>query len=166
MNTDKRNESDAPDYDVEIDADELLAELVEQAQQYAEDYEEKRQWWYESLDGLDEWLEARHWMEEARGGLEATGEAIAALQPESHSIHVQNCRDEDGTVDVREFLSWLSDESSAAHNRSYGPYTETRHADEAESAYVSVISTVRDDYGVGRPRLDDLGGTPLECDMP
>jgi len=163
---DSRSDSDTPDYDVRIDADELLADLVEQAQDYAEDHDEKRGWWYESLDSYNEWREARCWMQEARGGLKATGEAIAALQPESHSIHAPNCRNDDGTVDVRAFLRWLSNEASDAHDRSHGSYTETRQADEAETAYTNAIFTVRDEHGVGRPRLDNLGGNPLECDMP
>lgn len=158
--------SDRPDYNVHIDADELLADLVEQAQDYAEDHTEKREWWHDSFDTTAEWTEARYWMQEARGGLKATSEAIAALQPETHTIHASNCRNDDGTVDVRAFLRWLSEEADAAHDHSHGPYTETRQADEAETAYCRIISTIRDDYGVGWPRLDDIGGNPLEADMP
>jgi|GEM_PF-4782486 len=157
---------DSPDYDVRIDADELLADLVEQAQDYAEDHSEKREWWHDSFDTTAEWTEARYWMQEALGGRKATSEAIAALQPEAHTIHAPNCRNDDGTVDVRAFLRWLSEEADAEHERSYGDYTETRQADEAETAYCRIMSTVRNDYGVGWPRLDDVGGTPLEADMP
>jgi len=157
---------DSPDYDVHIDADELLADLVEQAQDYAEDHTEKREWWHDSFDSATEWTEARYWMLEALGGLEATDQAIAALQPGAHTIHAPNCRNDDGTVDVRAFLRWLGDESDAAHERSYGDYTETRQADEAETAYCRIMSTVRDDYRVGWPRLDDVGGNPLEADLP
>ena len=156
----------APDYDVRIDADELLADLVEQAQDYAEDHSEKRGWWHDSFDTTRAWTEARYWMQEALGGRKATAEAIAALQPETNTIHAPNCRNDDGTVDVHAFLRWLGDESDAAHERSYGDYTETRQADEAETAYCRIMSTVRDDYGVRWPRLDDVGGNPLEADLP
>lgn len=155
-----------PDYGVEIDANELLADLVEEAASYAEEYEEKRRWWMESLDHCDEWHEARYWMREARGGQRAYSEAIAALQPESHALVVDCHRNEDGTVDVREYMAWLSKCATEAHERSGSVPGQNPQADEAESAYTRILSTIRDDYGVGWPRLDDLGGNPLECDLP
>lgn len=156
----KREGQHGPDYDVEIDADELLSRLAEDAATYGEDYEEKRQWWHDSLNYSDEWGEARYWMLEARGGQRALSEALATLQPGGQF------RNDDGTVDVRGFLRWLSARGDEAHDRSHGKFTETRQADEAETAFASVISTIRNEWPVGWPRLDDVGGNPIQEDMP
>lgn len=153
-------EQAAPDYGIEIDADELLAELADDAAAYGEKYEEKRRWWTESLDTPTEFRDARYWMLEARGGQRAYSEAIAELQPGGRY------RNADGTVDVRGYLRWLSQLASDAHERSHGSYTKTRQPDEAETAYVSVISTIRNEFGVGWPRLDDVGGNPIPEDQP
>jgi hypothetical protein len=161
-----QTQSDAPDYDVKIDADELLTRLVVDSANYGEQYEEKRQWWSESLDHCDEWHEARYWMQEARGGQRAYSEAIAALQPEAHALLVDCYRNNDGTVDVRGYMAWLSKRATEAHERSGSVPGRNPQADEAESAYTSILSTIRDGYGVGWPRLDDVGGNPLECDLP
>jgi len=147
-------------------ADELIADLVADAVAYAEKYEEKREWWQESLDAADEFHDARYWMMEARGGQRAYSEAIAALQPENHNVLVDSYRNDDDTVDVRAFMAWLSDAASSAHDRSRDGMNRNPQADEAESAYTSILSLLRDDYGVGWPRLDDVGGNPLECDLP
>jgi len=149
-----------PNYEVEIDADELLARLADDAASYGADYEEKRQWWRESLTYSDEWTEARYWMFEARGGQRALSETLAKLQPGGEF------RNDDGTVAVRGLLRWLSRRADSAHDRSHGPYTETRHADEAETAFASAISTVRNEWPVGWPRLDDIGGNPIQEDLP
>lgn len=149
-----------PNYDVEIDADELLADLADIAAEYGEDYEEKRRWWTES-PVYDEFHEARFWMLEARGGQRALSHAIAALQPENNCITVGCYREADGTVDVRGFMSWLSEEADAAHERR-GSSSPSRQASEAESAYNKALRLLREDYGVGWPRLDDLGGIKEE----
>lgn len=149
-----------PDYDVEIDADDLLADLAERAAEYGRDYEEKRRWWHESLDTLEPWHEASHWMLEARGGQRAYAEAIAAIQPGG------GYRNDDGTVDVHRYMHRLSTFADQCHEDSYGPYAETRQADEAETAYAKILSVLRDEYNIGWPRLDDVGGTPIEEDLP
>lgn len=158
-------QQDRPDYDVEIDADELLTDIAEMAAEYGEDYEEKRRWWMESPPH-DEFVAARGWMQEAAGGQLALSHVVAALQPENHSLMVDCHRREDGTVNVRELMAWLSEQADAAHERSGNSLNPNRQANEAETAYVSVLSLLRDDYGVGWPRLDDVGGNPLEEDLP
>ena len=119
---------DSPDYDVHIDADELLADLVEQAQDYAEDHTEKREWWHDSFDSATEWTEARYWMLEALGGLEATDQAIAALQPGAHTIHAPNCRNDDGTVDVETVTNLSADVVLAANVTKSGTIDQLRSA--------------------------------------
>lgn len=152
--------TDGPDYGVTVEADELLADLAERAAEYGLDYEEKNRWWRESLEsGVGEFVEARYWKLEARGGQRAYSEAIAAIQPGG--------RFRDGAhVDVRGFMSWLIRMADDYHGRSHGGYTSTRQPDEAETACSRMLSLLRDDYGVGWPRLDDVGGTPLEEDLP
>lgn len=155
---------DKPNYDVEIAADELLSDLAALAAEYGEQYEEYRRWWQGSLDHHTEFTDARYWMLEQAGGQEALSKTIATLQPESNPR--VNFRNDDGSVDVRGLMRWLSERGDRAHERSYGDYTKTRQADEAETAYASVLSQLRDDYGVGWPRLSDVSGTPLEEDLP
>jgi hypothetical protein len=156
---------DAPDYDMEIAADELLADLAEEAAEYGRDVAEKARWQREA-PAFDPYTKAMYWELEALGGRTAYAKAIATLQPENSLLPSRNFREADGTVDVRAFMAWLSKQADAAHEDSYGDYTETRQASEAETAYARMLSTLRDDYGVGWPRLDDLGGNPLECDLP
>lgn len=153
-------DSEGPNYDVEIQADELLADLADDAADYGEDYEEKRSWWHDSFRATEEFHEARYWMLEAVGGRRAYRDALTRIQPGGRF------RNGDGKIDVRGYMRWLSNKADHAHEDSRGPYTETRQASEAESAYVSILSTLRDDYGVGWPRLDDIGGNPIEVDLP
>jgi hypothetical protein len=159
------SDTEAPDYDVDIDADELLENLVTEAVEYAEDYEEKRRWWTESLETAQECHEARRWMQQARGGQRAYSETIAALHPENHCPLVDSYRNDDGSVDVRGLLRWLSNCAESAHERR-GTLNRNPQAGEAEHAYTRIISTLREEYGIGWPRLDDVGGNPLECDLP
>ena len=148
-----------PNYDVEIAADELLTDLAESAAGYGEEVVENRQSWRESWDWASEFRETRYWMLEALGGRRAYATVMAKIQPGGRF------RNDDGTVDVRGLMRFVSDRSSEAHERSYGDFTETRQADEAESAYASILSTIRDKYGVGWPRFDDVGGV-MERDLP
>jgi len=157
--------TDTPDYDIAIDADELLADLAADAAAHGRDYQEKRGWWDDSLGTHSEFHEARIWMLEARGAQRAYAKTIASLQPEHHSLTVDTYRTDDGAVDVRGLMRWLSEQADAAHERA-GAVGERPQADAAETAYARILSTLRDDYGVGWPRLDDLGGNPLECDLP
>lgn len=157
---------DAPNYDVEIDADELLADLAVQAAAYAEQVEKYGRWWRESLEYGSEHTEARVWLLESKAGLRAYSEVLATLQPES--ARRKRFRNEDGTVDVRGLMKWVSQLADEAHERRH---EHTKHersvqASEAESAYTRILSTLRDEYGIGWPRLDDLGGNPLEEDLP
>jgi len=160
------DDPDAPDYDVRIEADELLEDLMEMAQDAAETRDFHRQCWREELErGYD----IDHtWERSTRaqtGFLTALGRAIAALQPENHDMLVSCFRDADGTVDVRGYLRWLKTEADRYHeivnDRPGAP-----RASKMESGFSRVISLVRNDYGVGWPRLDDLGGNALECDLP
>lgn len=157
--------TDTPDYDIDIDAADLLADLATDAAAHGRDYEEKRGWWDDSLGTHSEFYNARIWMLEARGAQRAYAKAIASLQPEQHSLGVDTYRTADGTVDVGGLMRWLRREAEAAHDRA-GAVGENPQADAAETAYAQILSTLRDDYGVGWPRLDDLGGNPLECDLP
>lgn len=159
------NEGGPPTYDVDVEADELIADIAELAAEYGADFEEKRQWWQES-PAYDPFTEAEMWMLEARGGQRACGKAVALLQPESAVAGCSEFRDADGTVDVRGYMRWLLDSHDAAHERSYGGHRETRQADEAESAYSRILSLLRDEYGVGWPRLNSVSGTPVEKDLP
>jgi len=159
MSQDTRSEPEGPDYDAEIDADELLVDLAAAAADYGKDFEEKRQWWRESWHHVNRFDEAKYWMLEAAGGRRAYSNTIAELQPGGRF------RAGDGSVRVRELLRWLSSRSEETNEARQGDYTNTRQSSEAHSAYCSIISTLRDDYGIGWPRFDDLGGE-LECDLP
>jgi len=153
-----------PNYDTEIDADELVSDLVEMSTEYARDVVEKRRW-QRQAPLHDPYHDARYWELEALGGRCQTAEVIATLQPENTLIPSRNYRNEDGTVDVRGLMRWLSKVSEWTNEDRNGPYQETRQASEAHSAVSDIISMLRDDYGVGWPRFDDLGGR-LECDLP
>ena len=161
----RTSHEDAPNYDVEIEASDLLVDLADGAAKYGQKHEEYREMWMESLDTFEEFYDARYWMLEAVGGRRAYSNAIAVLQP-GETWRAGRYLNDDGTVDVRGYMKWLSQQSSEAHEASHGPFTETRQADEAASAFARILSTLRDDYGIGWPRLDDLGGNPLPVDMP
>ncbi len=156
---------DTPTYDIRIDADELLADLVAMAQDAAENRDEKREWYRDELErGFDIHPQYDYWVREQTGLLTALGRAIAALQPEQHDVLVDGVREDDGTVDVRAYMRWLSNEADSAHE----VVEERRDAPRAsnmETGYSRVISLLRDDYGVGWPRIDDLGGV-VEADLP
>ena len=154
------NEQSAPNYDVEIDADALLADLAEHAAEYGQQYEDHRRTWEDSFDYATPFYDAKYWMLEAVGGRRAYADTLARLQADGRF------RARDGTVRVRALLRWLGERSEQTNEARNGDYTDTRQASEAHSAYASIISTLRDEYGVGWPRLDDLGGSPLECDLP
>lgn len=88
--------TDTPDYDIDIDAADLLADLATDAAAHGRDYEEKRGWWDDSLGTHSEFYNARIWMLEARGAQRAYAKAIASLQPEQHSLGVDTYRTADG----------------------------------------------------------------------
>lgn len=157
--------SDAPNYDLEIDADDLLESLAALAADYASDHAEKDCWWRESLDMATEHTEARYWALEALGGRHAVAATMVELQGQTKHGRAGRYRNADGTVDVRGFMASVSRLGDEAHERAQGPYAETRQADEAETAYSKVLSLLRDEYGVGWPRMGEHGN-PLECDLP
>jgi len=159
MQSEQRSGEAPPNYDVDINADELLADLAETAAGYGEEVVENRQSWRRSWDWATEFREAKYWMLEAIGGRRAYADIMAAIQPGGRF------RNDGGTVDVRGLMQALDHKSTTTNEDRNGPYSETRQASEAHSAYSRIISTLRDDYGVGWPRFDDLGGR-LECDMP
>lgn len=153
-------EDQPPNYEVTIDATEVLQDLADDAAHYGEKYEYARETWENSLTDPTPFHEARYWMLEAIGGRRAYSDTLAKLQPGGRF------RNDDGTVDVRGLLRWLRNRSQETNEARNGDYTKTRQSSEAHSAYTSIISTLRSDYGIGWPRLDELGGTPLECDLP
>jgi hypothetical protein len=159
--TDRSDQAtDRPDYSVEIEADELLSDIANMAAGYGTEYEENRR----SAEELAPFPEARRWMLEARGGQRALSDVVAALQPENHGVGLPTFRRQDDTVDVRELMKWLSRESDATNDRR-NTSRYNHQASEAHSAYCKVTSLLRDDYGVGWPRIDELGGV-MECDLP
>jgi len=159
------HQSDAPNYEVEIDADDLLESLADLAGEYARDHAEKDRWWRESLETVSEYTEARYWALEALGGRRAIAETMVELQGETKYGRRGRYRNADGTVDVRGLMAWVSRRGDAAHEDARGDYTETRQADEAETACATVLSLLRDEYDVGWPRLGEHGN-PLEGDLP
>lgn len=159
MASEQHADESPPNYDVDIDGDELLADLAEVSAGYGEEVVENRQSWRRSWDWATEFTDAKYWMLEAIGGRRAYADIIAEIQPGGRF------RNDDGTVDVRALMTALDHKSTTTNEDRNGPYTETRQASEAHTAYSRIISTLRDDYGVGWPRFDDLGGV-LECDMP
>ena len=152
---------DTPDYSVEIDAQDLREDIAEKAADRAEKHA------YDQKLMRDDpwWDEPRYWALEEWGAMKAYAECLALLQPENALLAQDSLVNDDGTVQVREFMRVVSHWSDEAHENSYGPYTETRQADKAETAYARVLSLVRDDYGIGWPRIDDLGGV-VEADLP
>jgi len=149
-----------PDYDRTIDAAELLADLADLSQYYADEYVEKRQWWNDYIGRSNDFEEARWWMLEALGGRQAITDAMVQIHPDGE------CRNNDGTVALRAFMRYVTDQADRAHDRAHGAYSDTRRADEAETAYAKVLTLLRDDYGVGWPRVDDIGGNALSQDLP
>jgi len=160
---------DSPNYDVEVDADELLADLAERAGEHYDRMNERERHHREYVQtdlSRDPTKLSRAQLDalESLGALEAYSNAIAMLQPESE--HWKNFRGGDG-VDVRGFMkemSRLCDREDDERNKR--AYRENRQAQGAHSAYAKIISVLRDDYGVGWPRLDDVSGTALEEDLP
>lgn len=155
MNTEQDSGSEpcAPDYSVHVEADELLADLAEKAAQSAREHAYHARCWRD-----DDWWQYRQWMQEERKKMTAYATAIAMLQPERYCYTVPRGEfvADDRTVNVREFMRATSSLGDDAHDRDSRP---------AESAYARVLSLLRDEYGVGWPRFDDLGGV-LEADLP
>jgi len=155
-----REEQQPPDYSKTIDADKLLRHFADHAADYAHSHDENRQRWVDSHDMLTPFHEAKLWMLEDLGGRRAFQQSMITLQADGRF------RNDNGTVDLRAFMNWLSERADEAHERSFGSYEDTRQADEAETAYTRMLSILRDDYGVGWPRMDDIGGNALEEDLP
>ncbi len=151
---DSDRERSAPDYSVPVEVSELLADLAEKAANTARRHASNARNWQE-----DDWWQYRQWMQQDWKKMRAYSTAIAMLQTGNHGTAVPRGEfvAEDGTVNVREYMSEISRLGESAHNRG---------AHEAESAYARVTSLLRNEYGVGWPRLDDLGGNPLEEDLP
>lgn len=158
----KHESGDEPDYSVEIDAQSLREDIAEKAADRGERHADHM----EMCRNDPFWDEPRYWALEQYGAMRALSQCLALLQPENALVARDSLVKDDGTVQVREFMRTVSHWSDEAHEDSHGPYTETRQADEAESAYARVTSLLRNEYDIGWPRLDDLGGNPLECDLP
>lgn len=157
------DEACACDYTVRVEADELLVDIAEKAANHGKRMAEYRRYDIEEgfvpgrPPGQLSWY-ARQALEEKKA-VRAYGTAIAMLQPGWHDARVPSGEfvAGDGTVNVREYMREISRLGDAAHDRG---------AREAESAYAKVTSLLRNEYGVGWPRLDDLGGNPLQEDLP
>lgn len=132
-------------YDVEINADELLVDLAKVAAGYGEEVVENRKSWRRSWNWNTEFHEAKYWMLEAIGGRRAFADIMINIQPNGRF------RNNDGTVDVHRMMQALDHKSTTTNEDRNGPYTETRQASGAHSAYCRIISTLRDDYGIGWP---------------
>lgn len=152
----REDEACAPDYSVDIRAGELIADLAEEAASHDEEYA-----YHAECNREDDWWQYQQWMLEEKAAMRAYATAIAMLQPESHGATVPRGEFvEDGLVKVREFMREISRLGDEAHDR------DSVQADSAESVYACVTSLLRNEYGIGWPRLDDLGGNPLEEDLP
>lgn len=152
---------DTPNYDVRIEASELIEDIAAKAETHGERLAEYRR--YDREEGVifgrpaGQLSQYQRWALEEKKTVRAYGTAIAMLQPESHDVSVPSGEFvEDGVVNVREYLREISRLGDRAHDRG---------ARDAESAYAQVASLVRDEYGVGWPRIDDLGGV-VEADLP
>lgn len=147
---------DCPDYDVTVETTDLLADLAENAAYHARQHAKHARNWRE-----DDWWQYRRWMLEESAAMQAYRTAIAMLQPGRHDVLVPSGEfTDDGTVRVREFMREISRLGDDAHERG------STQARKAARMYARIESVLRDDYGVGWPRLDDIGGTPLEEDLP
>lgn len=151
---DSDGEACPPDYDVRVEADELLDDLAEKAASKAREHAYCRRNWQK-----DGWWQYRQWMKEHRREIKAYATAIAMLHPESHdaAIPLGEFVADDGTVNVREYMREISRLGDDAHDRGNR---------DAEHGYAKVTSLLRNEYGIGWPRLDELGGNPLEEDLP
>jgi len=164
------NHDGAPNYEVEIDAAELREDLAELSAKHAKRAEEYRRWDREHFEyALPDQLpppgdltEFGYDALEQSGRVRAFGDAIAKLQPAGRTRYLND----DGTVRVREFMRWLKRRGDAAHEDRYGPWKETRGASGAESAYAKALSVIRNEYGVGWPRLDEVSATAIPEDEP
>lgn len=154
---------DTPNYDVRIEAVKLISDLAAKAETHGERLAEYRRYDREEsfVPGrpAGQLSEYQRWALEEKKKARAYATAIAMLQPESHGTTVPRGEyvSEDGTVNVRKYMREISRLGDDAHDRG---------ARNAESAYAKVQSLIRNEYGVGWPRLDDLGGNPIEADLP
>jgi len=137
-----------------VPADELLSDLARMAAKYGRRYEQHRRSWRES-PVYEKFTDARYWMQEAAGGRNAIARTMAKLQPGGRFRKGDHVR-------VRRLLSWLHTRAERANKEAHGPYTETRRADEAESAYADVIHLVLSEYGVGISVLKGDDAPPAE----
>jgi hypothetical protein len=151
--TETPTDSDRPNYSVEIDAADLREDLAEKAASAARKHAYCARSYRE-----DDWCGYRQWMQEHRRKMRAYATAIAMLQPGRYNVLVpRGAFVGDETVNLREYMREISRLGDEAHDRGDR---------EAESAYAKVNSLLRNEYDVGWPRLDELGGNPLEEDLP
>lgn len=159
-------QTDGPNYDAEIDAAELRQDLAARAAKHAEkateyrrdgrEWEESGGWWGRPPGQLSQYA---RWELEEMAAADAYGHALAKLQP-ADRFRNRHRYVEDGQVKVREFMRMLHTNVEETNDRRHGDYqASARH-----SAYAKVLSLLRNEYGVGWPRLDDLGGTPIPED--
>jgi len=161
--------SAGPNYDVEIDAQELATDVAELSARRARKAAEYNRDAREEPVPLDheygELTEYQRWALVEESAMWAFADVIAMLQPADKSGPNTRYVD-DGSVKVRDLLRALSRRSTEANERRNGYDTSSKQAREAHHAYSKVISLIRNDYAVGWPRLDDIGGTPIPEDKP
>lgn len=161
-------QTDGPNYDAEIDAAELRQDLAARAAKHSEkaaehrrddrEWEEAGGWWDRPPGQLSQYA---RWALEEMAAARAYARALAKLQPVDR-FRSRHRYVEDGQVRVREFMRFLQTNADETNGRRHGDY----QARKAHHAYSQVLSLLRDEYGVGWPRLDDLGGAPIPEDQP
>lgn len=150
-----------PDYDVEIQASDLLEDIAGRCAQHARQHAYHRR----TIQDDPTWKEPQIWEAEEHSAMNAYWNALIKLQP-TGAASAGRFLNDDGTVDVRGYMLWLSDRADAAHQDAGTFTTSQMMARKAEHAYSKTLSIIREDHGVGWPRLDELGGNPLEEDLP
>lgn len=160
------NTDAGPDYSVQIDAEEIRKDLAAKAAAKARKADEHRQECrdYCPSNALElapgELCQYQRWALEEFAAARAYARALLRLQPRPDLSYTPDDVT-DGAVDVRSFMRWLKNRCEDTNDRRHGDYQTSA----AHSAYADVLSLLRDEYGVGWPRFDDLGGV-LEEDLP
>ena len=157
-----------PNYDLEIDADELAADIAALSARRARKAAEYNRDARNEPVSLDrepgQLTQYQRWAIKEEAARMAFANVIAMLQPADkygpNSRYV-----DDGLVKVRALLRELSRRGSETNERRNGYDINSQQAGEEHSAYAKVISLIREDYAVGWPRFDDIGGR-LQEDLP
>ena len=160
--------SAGPNYDVEIDAQELATDVAELSARRARKAAEYNRDARNEPVRLDrdpgELTQYQRWAVKEEAAMMAFGNVIAMLHPADK--YGKNTRYVDnGSVKVRALLRELSRRCSETNERRNGYDINSQQAGEEHSAYAKVISLIREEYAVGWPRFNDVGGR-LQEDLP